>query len=132
MHKDVSKRQTRRRDEGILVHCEKTHVIPVNFHVGDYFLIAQRLANTGHKLRVKWNGPYRVIAAESDLVFKVEDLVTQTQDTVYAIRLKRYADDPLQVTEKLLDTIAHNKIYYNTVEKILNLRYNEDKNMYQV
>ena len=51
---------------------------------------------------------------------------------VHCNRLKFYADSQLDVTETLLDTIAHKNPHYNTVEELLDLRFNENSAQYEI
>jgi len=57
IHRDVATRRTRKREEAVAMHNAKTHVRSVNFELGDYVLVA-RQASKGHKLHVRWNGPF--------------------------------------------------------------------------
>ena len=125
VHKKVAKTRTRKRRQSVKAHNAKTHVQEINLDAGDYVLVAQRLMNDGHKLRVKWRGPQRVTRAVSELVFEVEDLITKTHALIHANRLKFYSDSQLDVTETLLDTVAHNNPHYNTVHALLDLRYDK-------
>jgi hypothetical protein len=59
IHRDVHECRTRCRDAVIARHNKQTHVQPASFTVGDFVLVAQRIQNDGHKLRVKWSGPKR-------------------------------------------------------------------------
>ena len=52
MHKDVSERRTRHREQASARHNALTHVRAINFEVGDFVLVAKREHNDGHKLRV--------------------------------------------------------------------------------
>jgi Integrase core domain/Integrase zinc binding domain/Chromo (CHRromatin Organisation MOdifier) domain len=132
MHRQVSALRTRRRSDAVTRHNEKTHVQPANFIVGDYVLVAQRLQNEGHKLRVRWRGPRKVIRICSEYIYEVLDLLTTHQSVVHANRLKFYADSQLDVTESILDTAAHNDPHFQTVVKLLNLRFNPDSAQYEV
>lgn len=131
IHKDVSQSRSRKRQAAINFHNEKTHVQDINFEVGDYVLVAKRLSNADNKPRVKWRGPQRVARAVSALVFEVEDLLSHTPTFFHANRLTFYADSKLDVTETLLDTMAHNNTHYNTVEELLDLRYNDVLELYE-
>ena len=95
-------------------------------------MVAKRVSNDGHKLRVRWKGPRRISRVVSEYVYEVEDLVDQTHAVVHANRLKFYADSHLDVTEELLDTIDHNEPHYNTVEKLMDLRFNEASEKFEV
>lgn len=57
IHKDVSHNGCRKLQATLKAHNANTHVQDVNFEVGDYVLVAQRLSSIGHKLRVKRRGP---------------------------------------------------------------------------
>ena len=132
MHREVAERRNVRREAAIRKHNERTHVQPVNFSVGDYVLVAKRISKNGHKLQVQWRGPQRINRVESNLVFECQDLINEQLSLVHANRLKFYADSQLNVTQELLDTIDHNDPHYNTVTKLLDLRYNRSTREYEV
>lgn len=132
MHKEVAISRARRPENAVKVHNAKTHVQKINFEVGDFVLVAQREKKDGHKLRVKWRGPYRVLKAESEFVFTVENLITHDAQSVHANRLKLYADSSLEMTETSLDPSAYINPHFNTVEKLLDLHFNEDLSRYEI
>jgi transposase InsO family protein len=81
---------------------------PINWTVGDFCLVSsQHGAPTRDKTQSPWHGPYRVVAAINDHVFKVEDLVTGATKDVHAMHLKYYSDKTLTVTPQLLKFAAH-------------------------
>ena len=132
MHKDVSRCKTKTREQAIARHNQKTHVQPVNFELGDYVLVAKRVTQDGHKLRVRWLGPRRISTVHSAHVYETEDLINNDRSLVHVNRLKKYADSSLDVTEELLDAIHHNEPHYNTVERLLALRFNPAVEHYEV
>ena len=132
MHKDVSKRKTKLREQAVVRHNEKTHVQAVNFELGDFVLVAKRVSQDGHKLRVRWLGPRRISAIHSAHVYETQDLINNNRSLVHVNRLKKYADSSLDVTEELLDAIHHNEPHYNTVERLLALRFNQAVEHYEV
>lgn len=132
IHKEVSARRTRRRNDAVKRHNERTHVKPVNFEIGDFVMVAKRDKKDGHKLRVVWSGPRRVTRAISELVYECEDLITGAHHNIHANRLKIYADSSLNVTEDMLDTVEHNDPHMNTVEELLGLQFNVEKEIYEV
>lgn len=69
-------------------------------------------------------GPRRVTGALSERTCEVQCLLSEKRSTVHANRLKFYAYSQLNVTEELLDMIDHNSTYYNTITKMLDLRWN--------
>ncbi|KAG2759317.1 hypothetical protein PC129_g9643 [Phytophthora cactorum] len=77
----------------------------VTFHVGDYVLRSRVDEKHGNKLQVTWVGPYRVVRADTHS-FRVQNLVTGDKVDVHASRLKMYADNSLNVTDKLLEHVA--------------------------
>jgi len=103
-----------------------------NFSEGDFVLVAKRIAQDGHMLTLQWQGPQRVVRAESDWVFEVEDLINESRSLVYVNRLKFYSDADLHLTQELLDTIDHNNPHYNTVVKLLDLAYDRSQRMWKV
>lgn len=132
LHKETATRRTRKREEAVARHNAQTHVIDVNFEIGDYVLVAQRLARNGHKLRVIWSGPRRISRIVSDLVYECEDLINGKHMAYHANRLKIYADLHLNVTEELLDTVEHNDPHLNTVQELLDLRFDPEREQYEV
>ena len=69
---------------------------------------------------------------KSDLVYEVQDLITENTSFVHANRLKFYADSSLHVTEELCETITNNSPVYQTVTKLLALRFDKNRQEYQV
>ena len=132
LHKQVAITRSKTRDAAIRRHNRKTHVQDVNFEVGDFVLVAKRVASDGHKLRVLWRGPRRVVRALSDLIYECEDLISGVTDTFHANRLKFYAERDLDVSEDLLETINHNEPHLQTIERIQKLRFNKALERYEV
>ena len=132
MHKEVRERRTKKRLDAIKRHNANTCVQEVNFNVGDFVLVAKREKDDGHKLRVTWQGPRRIIRAVSELVFECEDLISGSRSLIHANRLKRYSDRSLNITEELLGTIDNNSPHLQTVEELLQLRFNEENQQYEV
>ena len=122
IHRETRLRRNNAREAAVKRHNDKTHVRPVNLEVGDYVVVAQKAGTKGHKLRVIWRGTQRITRAVSDLIFECEDLISNSFSLLHANRLKFYADAQLDVSEELLDTVAHNNSHRNTVEKLLDLR----------
>lgn len=132
IHLETRLRCSKAREPAVKRHNDKTHVGSVNFLVGNYVLVAQRAGINGHKVSVIWCGPQRVTTEVSDLVFECEDLISNNLSILHANRLKFYANAQLAISDELLDTIANNKSNHSTVENLLDLRWNGDKNQYDV
>eukprot|EP00172_Hildenbrandia_rubra_P002599 Plantae.Rhodophyta-Hildenbrandia_rubra.ctg3560.p1 GENE.Plantae.Rhodophyta-Hildenbrandia_rubra.ctg3560~~Plantae.Rhodophyta-Hildenbrandia_rubra.ctg3560.p1 ORF type:complete len:305 (+),score=28.60 Plantae.Rhodophyta-Hildenbrandia_rubra.ctg3560:801-1715(+) len=132
MHKDISKRRTKKRKDAVRRHNERTHMQPVNFELGDFVLVAKKDAHDGRKLQVTWKGPRRVSRAVSDLIYECEDLITGKKNLFHANRLKHYADSDLNMTEEFLDAVQHNDPQLQTVEQVLHLRFNPTLERYEV
>ena len=69
-------------------------VLP-NFSVGEYVLVARvRRSGTTPKLLMTWTGPpWRVVSAEQQHVYGVQNIVSGVRD-VHVARLRFYADGP--------------------------------------
>ena len=132
MHKDVAMSRTRKRKLEIERHNKFTKIQPINFDLGDYVLVSKLLSNRGHKLKVRWTGPKRITRADSVYIFEVEDLISNKKELVHAERLKLYADSKLDLSEELLSTIEHNNPHYYAVTALTNLRFNEEKQIFEV
>ena len=89
IHCEVAGLTSSSRRRLIEQHNRKTNVQPVNYTIGDFVLV--RRSNTGrHKLAFVWQGPQRVTAAKSELVYEVESLVSGKVEIVHARRLRLY------------------------------------------
>ena len=133
MHKHVNEEITKNRKRQVESHNKKTLVTPVNFEIGDFVLV-QRAASAGHKLAFKWIGPRKVVKANSNLVFVVEDLITQKRETVHASRLIRYrgADDGREATDAEIQMSKHLEPSFQLVEGLVDIKSENDKILIQV
>ena len=132
IHRNNKECETKQREAAIRRHNERTNVRPSNFIVGYYVLVAKRIDNDGQNLRMQWLGPQKIIRAVSEWVYECQDLINERVSLVHANHLKYYADTQLNVTQELLDTIAHNDVHYSVVFKFLDLQYNRSKRHYEV
>ena len=104
----------------------------VSFERGEFFLVADALASSQSKLKVQWKGPNREIGTVSPYVSVVQDLISENESEVHNSRLKFYLDSSLNVTEELKETIDHNSPHYETITKMLDIRYNKSNKFYEV
>ena len=132
LHRRVDAARTRKREASILTHNLKTNIQAVNFEIGEFVLVADVLSSSRSKLKVQWKGPQRVIRTVSPFVSTVQDLVSGKETDVHNSRLKFYADSHLGVTEELKNTIDHNSPHYETITKMMDLRYNKQNKQYEV
>jgi len=104
-HKQVSdkvrenrERQRRAADRGVMP----------NFDVGDYVLVARvRKRGVTPKLVSTWTGPWRVVTAETDHLYGVQNIVSGDIRDVHVARLRYYADRELGMTAQLKDVFQH-------------------------
>lgn len=132
IHRDVQGSRTHRREEAIKKHNEKTHVHETQFDVGDFVLVDKQNPKEENKLHLKWLGPRCVTRPQSEHTYEVQDILTDNLAIIHANRLKFYADSQLNVTEVLKQTIEHNSSIYNTITKLLDLRYNAEAKHWEV
>ena len=132
LHKQVSATRSRTRQKSINTHNQRTNVQPVNFDIGEFVLVADVQSSVGSKLKVQWKGPFRVVRTPSPFISTVQDLVSGVERDVHNTRLNFYSDANLNVTEELLATVEHNEPHFETITKMLGLKYNSDKNQYEV
>jgi transposase InsO family protein len=97
----------------------------VDFDVGDYVLVARRGAKNKDKTRSTWTGPARVMEKLTEVKFKIQDIVADTQEVVHAKMLKRYADSKLVITPQLKEFAAYNGGIYR-VQAIVGHRMGVD------
>jgi transposase InsO family protein len=121
LHKQVSDSRKkfiskRRRDRK-----SQSKVQDFKFHIGDFVLVAMPKNMIRTKMDFVWTGPYRIVESVNDYIFKVEHLIThETRDT-HVTRMKFYCDKSLNVTEDLLNQIAHDSSGF-IVEEIVDIR----------
>ncbi|POM67010.1 Hypothetical protein PHPALM_17050 [Phytophthora palmivora] len=102
----------------------------VNFDVGDYVLRSRVDEKRGNKLPGTWQGPYKVLRADSHS-FKIRHLVTGEELDVHASRLKFYADDEFNTTEEILEHVADQGIIL-AINEFKQHRWNSSINDYEV
>ena len=79
-----------------------------NFEVGDYVLYARvRRPGVTPKLMATWTGPWRVVGANHEHVFDIQNIVTGRVQTAHVARLRFYADSQLNVTADVKDVFQH-------------------------
>ena len=66
MQWDVAERRDTSREAAVASQKAKTNVLPANFSIGDYVLVAKHIYNDGHQLQLQWHGPRRIVRIESD------------------------------------------------------------------
>lgn len=92
MHNDVSQKKTKNRERQITYHNKKTNLIVPSFRIGDFVLVP-RAQNKGHKQSFRWKGPRRIVAIVGELVYDVENIITNGIERVHATRLLQYRAD---------------------------------------
>ena len=123
MHKDVFSRCNAERKRHIDAHNRKTNVPPVNLTVGDFVLV-RRSVMKGHKLKIMWMGPRRIVRVVSPLVYDVENILNATRETVHSKRLLLYrADmDGVEIDQRLLRAAEHSESSYQDVHSLRDIR----------
>jgi hypothetical protein len=96
------------------------------FIPGDYVLNAKVTNHPGDKLLLNWQGPFRVIKALNTHVYIIEHLITKQTKTVHIQRLRRYADNCLNVSERIKRHVLRENNAYH-VKEINNVRYNSNQ-----
>jgi len=100
------------------VHPTRPGVVPVDFDVGDFVLVANSLHGKRDKTAPLWKGPGLVIKAENERSFAIQDLLSGVVRVVHAEHIKRYSDSSLKITPQLTSFIAAQAIH-TRVEAIL-------------
>jgi hypothetical protein len=113
----ITKLQNERRSKEYRIHL--THYLP-----GDFVMRAAVTSNFLHKLRANWVGPYRIISAQNDWIYEIQDLLTNVITTCHAARLQFYHDASLNVTVELKDHVTHSRGNV-TYDKFLKSRLHE-------
>ena len=91
---------------------------PVRFSIGDFVLMARSPTRRRSKLRATFRGPMAVVDTVDHNVFKVRDLVLDSEHIVHAERLVMYADSSLDVTSEIIAQAAHDGEGYS-IDRII-------------
>ena len=116
LNEDIDATITKRHEENRRQRAK--YDTPVDFDIGDYVIVYSAVRR--NKLRVKWLGPYRVVATINDRVFEIEDICTGKLQTVHAQRMRFYADSRLAITEELKNQAAYDDQFF--VDKMVDWR----------
>jgi hypothetical protein len=92
----------------------------VNFDLGDFVLVAT--VNRKDKLEAKWKGPFRITKVLNELVYEVQNLLTNKKKEVHAIRLSQFQDSKIDSNVKEYIQF-HNDNY--EIEEIMDKRINQ-------
>jgi transposase InsO family protein len=122
LHKEVALTAAERRDRVRERYNGKTGVVFPNFSEGIFVLVAREAQLANQKLRVRWQGPRRIVACKTPWVYEVEDLVHGRRREVHVTRMKFYQDEFLEVTEEIRHQAAHMEKSYE-VEAFHGLRF---------
>ena len=126
MHKEVASTLEGARGKAVDCHNRKTHVRPYNPSVGDYVVVA-RTKGPKTKMSANWVGPRRVARILSDFTVELEHLLTQETSIVHISRIKHYADSLVGTKVQMEDIAEFNDRVWYAVDKIKDLRFENDK-----
>jgi len=120
IHRKVGERLTKNRKRDIKHHNQKTNIIYPNFNIGDLVLI-RCASEKGHKLKFKWKGPRRVMGSIHEMVYLIQDLITQKQEQVHATRMVIYRADWVgkPVSTELLEDAKHTTTKFETIDEFM-------------
>jgi len=118
MHKDVqlSKEEKRKAAERYLNN--KSRPPPPNFIVGDYVLALRHVRS---KLQNRWTGPYKIIEQVSSWVYKIKNMIDQTEKEVHVDHLRFYKDSKFEMTPSMKEQMAFANVGYE-VEEFLQVK----------
>jgi hypothetical protein len=91
-----------------------------NFDLGDFVLVAT--VNRKDKLEAKWKGPFRITKVVNELVYEVQNLLTNEKKEVHSVRLSHFLDSDIDSNVKEYIQF-HNDNY--EIEEILDKRINQ-------
>ncbi|CEP03568.1 hypothetical protein PBRA_009453 [Plasmodiophora brassicae] len=102
-----------------------------SFIPGDYVLNAKAVLGPAQKLAAHWRGPYRVVRRINDQVYELEDILTSRRFEAHTQRIRRYADEDLNVTVELKQQLqqADQKLL---VDDLLDCRLDRDTHELQI
>ena len=76
LHKDMSEKRIKKREQAVNSQNRKPGVQAVNDEIGDVVLVARRTSKGGDTFRVNWTGPRHVVWAASHSTFEVQNILT--------------------------------------------------------
>ena len=120
-----------RRKERMSKQLERHGVLPSNFDLNDFVLVAHIAKDDRlHKLQANWKGPFRIIRIINPFVYEVEDLrnypVKGKQTIHHAIRLRFYAhENEIDVTSDFKSHVEYS-ISMFSVSQILGHRLTDN------
>lgn len=74
MHRDVNQRTDRKIKDADDSDNRKTNIQPINFGLGYFVIQGLVKREVGRKLSLKWKGPYRILEAKDNYIFKIKEL----------------------------------------------------------
>ena len=104
-----------------------THYLPP-FEVGCYVLVGRAICLHADKIRLRWQGPFKVVKVIGPLVYQVHLVGNAHSDAireVHAARLRLFADKFLNLTTELIDLAQHD-LAAHVINKIVAWRFADD------
>lgn len=99
IHSELMRRRQISRDSA-------SHGTLPNVDVSDYVLVARSAIFAGEKLALHWRGPRRIVNADSDYIYTVEDLHNCARDDVHISKLKFHRDADLKKEASISHLLA--------------------------
>ena len=116
--RDATRRDDKEAGANEKAGAEARQITVTQFALGEFVLALCPVKRS--KLKVIWQGPYRVVDTINEWVYVLEDVVTLERQSVHAQRLKFYHDASLHLTEDLRMQVAYDTRYY--LEKVIDWR----------
>lgn len=126
MHKDVARRAEKKRHAAVSAHNRKTGIRPVNFVVGDFVLRGLFRRERGRKPSLRWVGPYRVVAAKSEYIFVIQDLLSGEEVESHGRRLKMFRNKDFEITEELKDYLRYQQGELLVIDRFDDIRERQE------
>ncbi|RQM16008.1 hypothetical protein B5M09_012807, partial [Aphanomyces astaci] len=103
MHREVSVRSEKLRQQVRGRREKKAHMLLAKFVLGDFALLG-KIIKFPNKLALNWKGQYHVSRVDWECVTMVQQLVQPFARSVHhASRLKFFSDAALHITDALVD-----------------------------
>ena len=90
-------------------------------------MLVRQAQSKGHKQSFRWMGPRRVVQVVGELVYDVENVITNAVERVHPSRLLKYCTDFDRkfVSPDLLKHIAHSETKYELVGELVDIYGNK-------
>lgn len=121
MHKSVNGVLSDSREKAVTRHNARTGVHSYNLSGGDYVVVS-RMRGPRTKMSANWIASRRFTQALSDIIFRVEYLLTKYTKFLHVSRIRHYSDSLVGSSAEMEEIANFNDCVWFAVNKINDVR----------